>query len=87
MPETDQFERYATFDKEQTLNGHGMGQYQCFCQINKKSKVEFCKEYVHDTNMIKISKQLTVILIVVVNVIAKVLIRKLVEKVGHKTLS
>lgn len=48
---------------------------------------EFCKEYRRDTTFIKWNKSMTVVLIVVINVIAKVMIRKLVEKVGHKTLS
>ena len=83
------FLKYAGTDKANTLQGHGTGYYQCYCDIYSSlvktiaTKDSFCYEYSRGVAVANSATYGVTILIAIVNVLLRALNKYLITKIGY----
>jgi hypothetical protein len=88
-----EFREYAVLDKDAAIDGHGQGQYQCFCKSEdqvfstdlEELKKDFCYNYNRDMVIYSAFKNIIVIIVISINLFIELVTSFLVKKIGYKS--
>lgn len=89
------FYGFAAVDREPTMNIHGYGYYQCYCEEyssifklwSHDATSDFCQAYNHDQVVGSVLANSVAVLISVINIILRTVNTKLIEYIGYPSVS